>query len=47
MVLVKVYNICYNMIKIYNDKNIKFFYLNFVEIILEVGKNIKITKNII
>ena len=42
--LANVFNANQNVIKIHSDKNIKFFYLNFVDVVLEAGKGIKKTK---
>ena len=44
MILASIFGINHNVISVHNDKNIKFFYQNFVNIALEAGEGIKKNK---
>ena len=39
-----IFGVNQDVIKVHNDKNIKFFYQNFIDIVLEVGGSIKMTE---
>ena len=41
VILAGVFEVNQNVIKVYNEKNIKYFYQNFVDVTLKAGRNIK------
>ena len=45
MKLVKVFNINHNIVQIYNNKNIKLFSKNFIDVTLKSEQNIEKSKN--
>ena len=44
MILASVFNINQNVIKVHNNENIKFFYQNFIDVVLEAGGGVRKTK---